>query len=146
MKKLNLLFVAITLLSVSFNSHGQAISDIAYHDVRTDNSVTDAYAPTASAAIALNNVRAVDYLRSRLKASLVLPDFVTRYEYSGEGAYNVWIDKEGLIQDVVIVKTLGRNIDMAVIKAINKIEKVEPIVINGTQKAQIVQLPLIIKG
>ena len=145
MKNFTQIFVIAALLVSLGYSSATSQEVLAFHDTKNSVEYLDATTVRANLAAPAVNVSAIDFLRTQLKSTLVLPDFVNRYDFSGKGVFNIRIDVAGTIQDVEVIESLGSNVDRAVIKAIHKIEKVDPIVINGTQKAQVVQLPLIIK-
>ena len=87
----------------------------------------------------------VNELNAQLKKHLKLPSVVQEFNLEGKILVRVKLDEKGKILDTKIVKGLDESVDKSILKALAKIEKVEPIVIGGKATAKTVELSVLVK-
>lgn len=131
-------------LIVLFSSHSAFTQVVA---VTKKSTSTEMEMPTANEnpAAVTTDVRAVKELSNKMKKYLRLPDRVIEVNMSGRALFNVHVDADGKIAEVETVQSLGGDVDDSIIRAIKRVKKVKPLVINGKKQARTIQLPVVIK-
>ncbi len=138
MKTLCTLFIALVSLQIAFTQDVAAV---------IKSSATEIEMPPSAETPAMiaTDTRAIKELSDKMKRYLKLPERVFEFNISGRAMFNVYVDANGKITQVETLESLGSDVDNSIVKALQRVKKVKPLVINGKKQARTIQLPVVIK-
>lgn len=89
--------------------------------------------------------KTVQELNRQFVKYIKLPEVVNNYNSEVQAVAKVHINEKGKITTVEMEKSLGKSIDQSIMRALYKVSKVSPVLVDGVAHAQVVQLPVVIK-
>lgn len=90
--------------------------------------------------------KTADYSVSQIKDVLSnkfdYPATMRMYNIEGTSTVSFTLSKNGMIQDIVILESLGREFDYEIERVLNSVKNITPIKVNGKAISQKVVLPI----
>lgn len=121
----------VLLVGLSLHVHAQGVS-----------APINKFITTPTSEKAEIKADAADEISKHLALTAEYPEELRVLGIEGKSLVKITVDKKGTIVSKTIVKSLGRQFDHSIMKSLDKIKTVSPILVNGVAESYSIVVPI----